>query len=525
MQNFTPIPNGLPVDIPKVQHEFDTESPEHAAERRERLRAVEHAFRHSWEGYKQNAWLQDEVSPLTGHARNPFGGWGATLIDTLDTLWIMGMEKEFDAAVLAIKHLDFAVNDLNEVNVFETTIRYLGGLMSAYDLSGHRYQILLQKAIELGDMLYLAFDTPNRLPVTRWDWRQKLLGTEQEAKKFSLLAEVGSLTLEFTRLSQLSGDPKWYDAVARITDLLEAAQNETKVPGLWPTFIDAKNANFKRDTSFTMGGMADSMYEYLPKQHLMLGGQTDQYRSMYATALAAAKESIFFQPQNPDGLKMLFPGTVKRYSSKNIKLLPQAEHLSCFAGGMVALGSKIFHQSHEMETARELVNGCVWAYESMETGIMPEIFSALPCNQSDPGNCTWNEDEWHRAVVEKANRGYLPDEYTDQAHTVIEKKSLAPGFSEITDSRYLLRPEAIESVFVLYRITGDLALQDKAWEMFQAITKHAKTNIAFAAIKDVTQRDSELIDNMESFWTAETLKYFYLTFCEPDVISLDEYVL
>ncbi|EME83807.1 glycoside hydrolase family 47 protein [Pseudocercospora fijiensis CIRAD86] len=524
VQTYTELPTGPSVTIPQIQHDFAPEKLQHAVERRKRLRAVEDAFHHSWQGYKRNAWLSDEVSPLTGHARNPFGGWGATLVDTLDTLWIMGMEKEFATAVSAIKHLDFAVTDQYEVNVFETTIRYLGGLMSAYDISGHNYKILLQKAVELGDMLYLAFDTPNRMPVTRWAWQQTVLGNDQEAKKFSLLAEVGSLTLEFTRLSQLTGNPKWYDAVARITNLLEASQNETKIPGLWPTFVDAKGANFKRDSTFTLGGMADSLYEYLPKQHLMLAGQTEQYRNMYSTALAAAKQKIFFRPQNPDGLKMLLPGTVKRYSSKNIKLLPQAEHLACFAGGMVGLAAKIFQRDEEMTTARELVDGCIWAYESMPSGIMPEVFTALPCEQSSAENCTWNETEWHRAVVEKANRGYVPEEFTEQAQTVIQQNNLAPGFSEITDSRYLLRPEAIESVFVLYRITGDDTLQDKAWEMFQAITKHTKTEIAFAALKDVTKQKSELVDNMESFWTAETLKYFYLIFSEPDMISLDDYV-
>ncbi|KAH9826936.1 class I alpha-mannosidase [Teratosphaeria destructans] len=89
----------------------------------------------------------------------------------------------------------------------------------------------------------------------------------------------------------------------------------------------------------------------------------------------------------------------------------------------------------------------------------------------------------------------------------------------------MLRPEAIESLFVLYRITGDKTLQDKAWKMFEAINERTKTRIAYAGIKDVTVEDVELLDSMESFWTAETLKYFYLIFSEPDVVSLDEYVL
>jgi mannosyl-oligosaccharide alpha-1,2-mannosidase len=89
----------------------------------------------------------------------------------------------------------------------------------------------------------------------------------------------------------------------------------------------------------------------------------------------------------------------------------------------------------------------------------------------------------------------------------------------------VIRPEAIESVFILYRITGDKAYQDIAWEMFEGIENATKTDIANSAIDDVTQVTPAKADRMESFWLAETLKYFYLVFSEPDLISLDDYVL
>jgi mannosyl-oligosaccharide alpha-1,2-mannosidase len=88
-----------------------------------------------------------------------------------------------------------------------------------------------------------------------------------------------------------------------------------------------------------------------------------------------------------------------------------------------------------------------------------------------------------------------------------------------------IRPEAIESVFIMYRITGDTRYQDVAWQMFNSIQKHTKTKISFAAIRDVTADEPDKFDSSESFWMAETLKYFYLIFSEPDVISLDDYVL
>jgi mannosyl-oligosaccharide alpha-1,2-mannosidase len=82
------------------------------------------------------------------------------------------LEDDFAKAVAALRDIDFTRAEHGMLNVFETTIRYLGGLLSAHDLSNGKYPILLQKAVELGDMLYAAFDTPNRMPITRWYWEK-----------------------------------------------------------------------------------------------------------------------------------------------------------------------------------------------------------------------------------------------------------------------------------------------------------------------------------------------------------------
>lgn len=90
------------------------------------------------------------------------------------------------------------------------------------------------------------------------------------------------------------------------------------------------------------------------------------------------------------------------------------------------------------------------------------------------------------------------------------------------------RPEAIESVFILYRITGDPTLADSAWRMFESITNSTLTAIGHSAIADVTiprGQETQKLDQCESFWMAETLKYFYLIFSEPGLMSLDDYVL
>jgi len=82
------------------------------------------------------------------------------------------MKLEFEEAVAALNDIDFSTTDEEEINLFETTIRYLGGLLSAHDLTEDQYPILMEKALELGDMLYAAFDTPNRMPIARWQWQK-----------------------------------------------------------------------------------------------------------------------------------------------------------------------------------------------------------------------------------------------------------------------------------------------------------------------------------------------------------------
>jgi len=169
-----PLPTGKPAaSIPKIQKSPPPD--ESAAARRvreERLARVKESFAHSWKGYKDHAWLHDEVAPLTQQPKDTFGGWAATLVDALDTLWIMGLKDEFAAAAKACEKIDFAFTTSPTLNVFETTIRYLGGFLAAYEISGKKYPGLLNKAVEVGELLMCAFDTPNRLPISRWDWQR-----------------------------------------------------------------------------------------------------------------------------------------------------------------------------------------------------------------------------------------------------------------------------------------------------------------------------------------------------------------
>jgi mannosyl-oligosaccharide alpha-1,2-mannosidase len=77
----------------------------------------------------------------------------------------------------------------------------------------------------------------------------------------------------------------------------------------------------------------------------------------------------------------------------------------------------------------------------------------------------------------------------------------------------------------MYRITGDPSWQEKGWVMYEATMRATRTELANSAIDNVMDSEPSHKDEMESFWLAETLKYYYLLFAEPTVISLDEWVL
>jgi mannosyl-oligosaccharide alpha-1,2-mannosidase len=502
VRSFIPLPNGTASEIPKIQYAFEHDFGASAEENDRRRAAIKSTFIRGWEGYKNRAWLKDELLPISGGSQNHFGGWAATMVDSLDTLWIMDLKVDFAQALGVIGSIDFTQTEQEEINVFETTIRYLGGLLAAWDLCGEEgslgVEVLMAKAVELGEFLYAAFDTANRMPIMRWRWKNAKYGAIQQADDAVLLAEIGSLSVEFTRLSQITGDPKFYDAVQRITDRFETAQDLTNLPGLWPIVVNPKEDNFGDNTDFSIGAMADSTYEYLLKEHILLGGRSTQYWGLYNFAIDAAEQYLFFRPMTKSGADILIPGDRHGIPGTVGTLDPRGQHLSCFVGGMLALGSKVFERPDDLVIARKLVNGCLWAYHSMPTGIMPETFHVTPC--TDPDQCTWVE----------------------QPHS--EDPKNFPEFFDIPDKRYILRPEAIESLFVLYRVTGDETLRDEAWKLFEAIDNHTKTEYGNAALSDVTRVPAPQTDSMESFWTAETLKYFYLIFSPPEVLSLDEWV-
>jgi mannosyl-oligosaccharide alpha-1,2-mannosidase len=121
--------------------------------------------------------------------------------------------------------------------------------------------------------------------------------------------------------------------------------------------------------------------------------------------MQAVRKHMLYRPMIPGDPDILFSGALNIYSMtrpEDRELTTEVEHLTCFIGGMVGMGAKIFGIHGDLEIARKLTDGCVWAYESTATGIMAEGALVLPCVSAE--KCSWNETAYHIALDPLADR-------------------------------------------------------------------------------------------------------------------------
>ncbi|CAM9915035.1 unnamed protein product [Ectocarpus fasciculatus] len=201
---------------------------------RERAAIIRAAMDLLWKGYSEHAWGYDEVKPLSKKGSDNWGGMGVTLVDSLDTLWLMGLTEEFYHGRDWVRdHLTF--NEVGMVSVFETTIRVLGGLLSAFELS--RDEVFLERAKDLADRLMPAFGTSTGIPYKLVNLSNGKTG----GGSYSVLSELGTLQLEFRYLSHEVGDEKYARAVMRAFDFLAG---RTVPHGLYPIRINPNTGKF-----------------------------------------------------------------------------------------------------------------------------------------------------------------------------------------------------------------------------------------------------------------------------------------
>lgn len=455
------------VQLPPLDHSLNFSGPTN-----DRQKAVVEAFKHAWKGYRAHAWGRDHLRPISRSGQNWFG-LGLTIIDALDTMYIMGLTKEFEEAADWVHNkLSFDIN--KDVNLFETSIRVLGGLLSAYHLSGDKG--FLDRAQDLGDRLMGSFQSPSGIPYSDVN----LGSSHGHAPKWSpdsSTSEVTTIQLEFRDLSRATGRAAYEEAVEHITNIVHEQPKEW---GLVPIFINANTGKFRKYATITMGARGDSYYEYLLKQWIQTGKTKDSLKADYLDAMDGVERKLCKRTV-PNGL--LFVGEL---ISGGKEFKAKMDELVCFLPGTLALG--VHHgltAASHLRLAEELAYTCYLTFARQPTHLAPEI-------------TYFNYD------------GQATDDM----------------YVKPNDAHYLLRPETVESLWYLYYLTGNKTYQDWGWNIFQGIEKYTRVSTGgYTTVGNVRSAlDLRPKDMMESFFLGETLKYFYLLFADRQEIDLRQWV-
>jgi Glycosyl hydrolase family 47 len=301
-------------------------------------------FLHAWDAYRQYAWGHDALKPLSRTAKDWYGSsLLMTPVDALDTLLLMGLDEQARAAhQLIVARLSFD-QDI-EVKHFEIVIRLLGGLLSAYQLTGD--ERLLQLADDLGTRLLPAFDSPTGLPYVYVNLRSgKTRGTISNPAEAALILEYGTL-------SKLTGKPVYLEKAQRALRAVYARRSPLNLVG---ERFDVESGAWTNTRSH-IGARIDSYYEYLWKCWRLFGDT--ECRSMWDTSSAAA---LHYYPQKIAGT--LWYGQVDMNSGAAVG--SEYGALEAFFPGLLAYSGHI-------EEARRLQAASVQMWNV--AGIEPEAY-------------------------------------------------------------------------------------------------------------------------------------------------------
>lgn len=363
---------------------------------------------------------------------------------------------------------------------------------------------VLTQAVRLADNLKVAFHTPTGIPdnILRFNPPRITNSTTNG------LATIGTLVLEWTRLSDITGNPEYARLAQRAESYLLSPQPPAvgePFPGLLGSDVNISTGLFVTSAG-GWGGGSDSFYEYLVKMHVYspsrFGGYLDRF-------LPAAESSLAYLLSHPAGhpeltyLAMWENATTLHFISEHrtpphfppppIRTNPPT--VACFSGGTFILAALQLLPSSSTRTrllnlGLDLTTTCLNTYTSTLTNIGPESFqwvdSLLPASPANPLPPT-SQSTFHRTH----------------------------GFY-ITSPGYVLRPEVLESLYYAYRATGDARFQDAAWAAFEAIVRVCQVVVGGEARGYSSVRDVDWVggggwtDFMESFWMAEVGKYAYL---------------
>ncbi|EKM81658.1 hypothetical protein AGABI1DRAFT_54540 [Agaricus bisporus var. burnettii JB137-S8] len=528
-----------------------------------RAQQVKYAFRHAYGGYREFAAPHDELLPKSNTSTDNMNGWGLTAFDSLDTMLIMGLDEEYEHGLSVVRQANFSVSRSSDgcAPFFETVIRYLGGLLSAYALSPND-TILLERAIDLTDKLDPVFNTTSGLAYFSVN---PSTGTRRGSQR-GVLAEIASFQLEYAYLAKLTSRKAHFDRANTVMEIFSQA-NLTRTGGMLPIAWDLLSGS-PSDSHLSVGAQADSAHEYLLKFYLLTAKTDRKSLEMYIRATTQIITNLLYLSPTRH-LLYVTDSTSTTYERRG-RPTRVFEHLSCFLPGLLALGAHSLpldnleslgidltqlgseetygHAGKAYELLRSynlkdlhmwaaegLAQTCWLTYADQPTGLGPDEIIMKPApNSRTVGNgymVETNDYLWIDAVEKWKNsgsRGDVPGLKEKMPVSFTEKQRLKGEVNGrdyyVKKPMYLLRPETVESLYLLWKTTGDWRWRARGWAIFEAIEKEAKTSRGYANLQFVERTPGSLQNSMPSYFLAETLKYLYLMFKEENLIPLDQWV-
>lgn len=469
----------------------------------ERQKRVKDAFVVSWDAYEAFAWGYDEFHPISKSGRQMVpNGMGWIIVDALDTLMIMNLSTQLSHAREWIS-TTLTYDQDHDVNTFETTIRMLGGLLSAHYLSttfpemaplpadkaSNSEDLYLEKATDLAGRLLGAYESKSGIPFASVNLKTQQGIPSHDDGGASSTAEAATLQLEMKYLAKLTGEKNYWEAAEKIIQVID----DNGMPdGLLPIFIYADQGTF-RGENIRLGSRGDSYYEYLIKQYLQTSKEEPVYLTLWDEALLGVQKHLITYSRNAN-LTILG----ERPEGLQKAIFPKMDHLVCFMPGTIALaateGLTLFEarklstwgprKEREMDLARQLLATCMGMYKVTATGLAPEI---AHFHQHEP-----------QLTVDDLTHTKPPIDL-DSSPDAEWRKDYDIHHA---DYHNLLRPETVESLFYLWRITGESRYREWGWEMFESFVEYGQppNGVGFSSIGHVNQIPPPMRDNMESFW-------------------------
>ncbi|PMD49056.1 glycoside hydrolase family 47 protein [Hyaloscypha variabilis F] len=502
-----------PSAIPTPTPSGNTTLPKCTGHNATRAAAVKEAYQYAWNAYVEYAWGYDELQPLSKTGTNDWYGWGVTVVDGLDTAIIMELHDVVSKMLGWIQSVDFTTTPDGAVEIFDITIRYLGGLLSSYDLlkSGQfrndypadQIEALLTQAKTLADKLAYGFRTPSGMAAVDVDFSTNtpVEGTYTASNGVTYnstnTASAGSFLIEWYRLAALTGNSTY-------RSLVDTGEYYLVHPSPAPTYPGLVGTQF--DT--TAGGMlnfaggwhseVDSFLEYLIKiYHYKADSITEEYANFWLSAANSTAAHITVHPYGFDDLTFLSG------LDDNGALTYAMDDYSCFAGGNFLLGCKVLGIESLCDLGIAAADGCHQTYNTTVTGLGPLYWA------------------WY----DSATNTYPPDPTVDIDNGYRRNGAANGEFIVNGDEVYASFPESLESWFYAHRITGDPRWAEYGWDMFLSINETARNSVAFATVNNVGMSWGESQgDSLDSFFFAEVLKYMYLMFADPSTVDLGQWV-